>query len=261
MSIELRALAVAVATALVASCSSDNNPDSVFLEGASVTGGVWTGTTSPQGEEIFGIVAEDGSFHFVASIGGAPVRQYFGSIAAAGNLFNGTIAGVSSVGGADVCPGFSAAEGTIPSGSVRRRSSLSFVSQLVCGTTVSVSDFALSYSSRYERSASNATVAGNYTNSANGAAVTVFPTGAIFSQEPATGCVINGLITPVSPRFNAYDISVTYEQCTSGPFAGSVPITLSGLATLDGTDLVASLVSGTSTTTSAGGIVLVLNRT
>lgn len=245
------ALVMAAATTLAACGGSDNDPDSVFLPGSSVVGGIWTGTVTTGGvaEEIYGIVTEDGAFRFLSDAS----LQYVGEITG-GEMFAGSFNAVADF-GFEFCPGIVSGEGQILSGQADKGATLtgSTVFALDCGGAPIQSTFSLTFNSLYDRDSSFGAVAGVYTDTATGAQVEIAPTGAVFSQD-ASGCVVAGSITPVNPRFNAYTISLDYA-CAGDPRDG---LTFDGLATLDPSGGVPTLIAGA--TSSAGGLVLVLER-
>jgi len=241
-----------LAAGLAAACGgSDNDPDSVFLPGSSNVGGIWTGTVTTAGvaENIYGIVSEDGSFRFISDAG----VQYVGEITGDGTPFAGTYAGVTDL-GTEYCAGVTTSEGQILSGSVNKGSRLGgeTLSSINCPSQVPFrSNFDLTYNSQYERDATFSAVAGEYVDSGTGDSVTVYNTGAIFSQGSVSGCLATGSIAPVDTRFNVYTIAIQYACTGPDPRDG---LSFEGLATLDADQLIA----GVSTTTE--GLVLVLDR-
>jgi hypothetical protein len=69
-----------------------------------------------------------------------------------------------------------------------------------------------SYSNLYAETPSLATIAGNYADGTN--TLTVSSNGAIFEQDPTSGCVINGQASIVNASYNAYSLSFTFASCT-----------------------------------------------
>jgi len=251
MSTKTRFALVLAAAATLVACGSDNDPDSVFVPGSSVVGGIWTGTVSTNGftEEIYGIVTEDGAFRFISDAN----VQYAGEITGA-QLFAGSFNAVADF-GFEFCPGITSGEGQILSGNADKGKTMTGSAAVVydCGGAPIQSTFSLTYNSLYDRDSSFGAVAGLYTDTATGAQVEIFPTGAIFSQD-AGGCVAAGSIAPVEPRFNAYTISLEFA-CVGDPRDGLV---FDGLATLDPSGGTTTLIAGVTST--AGGLVLVLER-
>jgi hypothetical protein len=58
--------------------------------------------------------------------------------------------------------------------------------------------------------------------------------GSVFSQDPATGCVVNGTVSIIDSRYNAYRVQFTYANCT-GQAVVLNGLQFNGLATLDNT--------------------------
>jgi hypothetical protein len=100
------------------------------------------------------------------------------------------------------------------SGTVAQRSSLTLTVNTTTsmGTALGAETQTWSYSNLYAETPSLATVAGNYADGSD--TLTVSSNGAIFEQDPATGCVINGQASIVNPSYNAYAFSFTFSSCT-----------------------------------------------
>lgn len=81
--------------------------------------------------------------------------------------------------------------------------------------------------------ASLADVQGTYAD--GNAVLTVDSLGNIFEQDPASGCVLSGLVSVIDPKLNVYQIQVTVENCT-GPLAVANGLAATGLATYNNTD-------------------------
>jgi len=73
-------------------------------------------------------------------------------------------------------------------------------------------------------------LAGNYTDGSN--TLTVSASGAIFEQDPITGCIINGQVSIPNASYNAYSFSISYASCT-GTSAALNGITTTGLGYYD----------------------------
>lgn len=254
----------AAVAATIAGCGgSDHQPKSVFIPPQSLTGGIWRGTEINTGAEVFAIVTEDGDFALVmgADLESGSEVMYSGALeSAAGggiNFVEGSFVAASVAGsGAEVCAGQPAAVGVITNGDVSQRRSLQLdsVLGLPCATPLPTRNFDLAYDSAYERTANINTPAGNYTDSATGAAVTINDGGGIFSQDPVSGCVITGRITPVDQNFNAYSIEYAIEACADPAFNGAA----TGFATMNGRSLVS--LASLSTSVGTAGLVQVLDR-
>lgn len=69
----------------------------------------------------------------------------------------------------------------------------------------------LSNKELYERDSSLAAIAGNYQG--DKIVLDIAGDGSIFSQDPGTGCVVNGQVNIIDNAFNAYDVEFTYSNC------------------------------------------------
>lgn len=64
--------------------------------------------------------------------------------------------------------------------------------------------------------------------------VNVNANGVIFSQDASTGCVINGQVSIIDSRYNAYRVQYSYSSCVAAnAFLNGT--TMRGIATLDNT--------------------------
>jgi len=93
----------------------------------------------------------------------------------------------------------------------------------------------------YERDSSLATIAGNFTTGS--ATVNINSNGEIFSQDPTTGCVVDGTVSIIDSRYNAYRAAYSVSSCT-GPDALLNGRTFRGLGTLDDTVSPERLIAG-----------------
>ncbi len=191
-------------------------------------GGIWEGLSST-GVGILGLVAETGEFHFIQNDG----VQYVGTATTAVTALSADFVGVTPFGKA-FGDGSTTGTGTL-TGTVEERTTISGNSSFTTakGATVD-STFTLSYNVLYEIDSSLATIAGNYRNTDTNAVINVNSSGVVFSQEPATDCVINGTISIIDPTFNAYRVHYEFSNCKgqSAILNGTVA---DGLATLDTT--------------------------
>ena len=88
------------------------------------------------------------------------------------------------------------------------------------------------YDSLYELKPSFALIAGNYVENSN--TLSISGSGAIFEQDPASGCVINGQLAIPNASYNAYSFTLTYSNCT-GDYAIYNGTSAMGLAYYDHT--------------------------
>jgi hypothetical protein len=134
--------------------------------------------------------------------------------------------------------GFTLADGSTSAsctatGTIQERQSLSVSTS--CTTSLGgtfTNTGSLAYDDLYERDSSLAVIAGNWDDF--GVVLTVSGNGEIFEQDPFTGCVVNGQVSIIDPQYNAYEVVITYSNCT-GNFAIINGSTFSGLAILDNT--------------------------
>lgn len=120
-------------------------------------GGVWSGIDSVSGQQMLGLVTEQGEFHFIR----ADDVQYTGTATTSNNSISATLVGVTPAG--YVFPdGSNSGTGTV-SGIIQERQSIS--ATVTFTTTTGLSDtgtVSLSYHPLYGRDSSLPTIAGNY---------------------------------------------------------------------------------------------------
>jgi len=197
-------------------------------------GGIWTGTQAVPGEptlEIIGLVAEDGRFHFIRDDG----AQFYGRATTSGDQVSASYTGVLPIGFVFE-DGSSGGSGSL-NGTVRERQSITatFVFTTLAGTRAE-GTLSLNYEPLYERDSSLATAAGSWTDAllTGSPVLTIDAAGAIFEQNPFTGCVVNGRLSIIDSRYNAYAIAIEYSNCT-GEEAILNGSSFEGIATLDNT--------------------------
>lgn len=210
-------------------------------------GGIWEGTTS-DGAEIFGLVTETGEFHFLQDDG----VQYFGTVTTSQNAVTANFTGVTEFGTA-FPDGSTSGTGTL-TGTVQARVSLSGTSNFrtSLGNT-NVSTVPLTYNAIYDRDSSLATIAGNFTETTTADVVSINANGVAFMQDPLSGCVINGTVSIIDGRFNAYRVQYTYSSC-QGQYAVLNGATFRGLAALNNTVVPEQLVVGATGTVGTTGV-------
>jgi hypothetical protein len=191
-------------------------------------GGIWAGTSSTGGT-ILGLVTETGEFHFLQDDG----IQYFGTVSTSQNAISANFTGVTQIGTALV-DGSTSGTGTL-SGTVQERRSMSgnstFRTALGNSTTSTIT---LTYDNLYERDSSLGMIAGNYRDTATNAVINVNGNGVVFSQDAVTGCIVNGTISIIDARYNAYRVQYSFSSCRA-PYAILNGTTANGLGTLDNT--------------------------
>lgn len=198
-------------------------------------GGIWEGQDQA-GDEIVGLVTEDGRFHFIDLFG-----QGFGTASVTnGNQVSASYTYVADL-GTTFSDGSTSASCTL-SGTVVERQSLTVNSQCTstAGNTTQMS-VTLTYNPLYNRDASLATIAGLYDDL--GDVLTVSNDGVLFEQSASDGCVLNGQLSVVNSAYNAYDVQFSISSCGAG-LATLNGTTWSGIATLDNTSAPEALIFG-----------------
>jgi hypothetical protein len=222
----------------VSSNNSNQSPGGIWTSQYTVTAGPNTGDMI----KAVAIVSENGDLYFAArnqNNGCAEVG--FGQASVTGNSISGNVdvaivQYTTTPGVNTTCAyqdGSTSGMGTI-SGTVAQRSSmtLSVSGTTSMGMALGSETETWTFSSSYDTASSLATVAGNYND--GGDTLSIDGNGVIFEQDPATGCVTNGQISPIDTQYNAYSISLTPSNCTGGA-AVINGVTFTGLATLDQT--------------------------
>lgn len=190
-------------------------------------GGIWEGVDS-DGDNIVGLIAESGFFHFIDDFG-----QGFGIAAVSnGNQVDASYTYVADL-GTVLFDGSTSADCTL-SGTIVERQTLTVASNCTTtlGSTTQVTA-SLTYDSLYERNASLATIAGQYSDF--GDVITIDNTGAVFEQSATTGCVLNGQVSVINPEHNAYGVAFTVGGCGAG-FTELNGTSWSGIGALDNSD-------------------------
>ena len=192
-------------------------------------GGIWEGTESSTGLEILGLVTETGEGHFIRSDG----VQYFGTVEVDVNSLSGDFTGVVPI-GSTFTDGSVTGTGTL-TGTVQERQSMTGRTTFrTSGGNQTSSTVSATYNPLYERDSSLGTIAGNYLDPATNAIVNVNSDGTAFSQDPVTGCVINGEVSIIDPAYNAYRVEYEFSGC-QGDAARLNGTMGRGLAALDNT--------------------------
>jgi hypothetical protein len=256
--------AAAVALAILAGCGGGGGDTSSGTSASGgnqpVTnaspGGIWNGTDG-QGLQVTGIITETGEAYFLDSDG----TQYFGTVTTSGNDLAGSFTGYTEL-GKTFMDGSTSGTGTL-TGTVDARSTLSFTTTFNSqGGGESVDNVLLQYFQTYAQASSLSTIAGSYTETANGDVLTVNSDGSALIQESETGCVVNGTVSIVNASYNAYGVQFSYSGC-QGEFAVLNGSTFNGLATLDSAVSPEQLIVGTQAKVGATGvsIIITFNRT
>jgi hypothetical protein len=189
--------------------------------------GIWSGTDSVTGLAVTAIVNTSGEAEFLRSDG----AQFAGTAQVSGGSLAVAVDGYSNF-TTTFSDGTTTGVGTI-SGTVTTSTtmtaSLSFTTS---GDTAITGTWTLSYNSLSTLASSLAAVSANYTDGTTGAAVSIDGLGDVNSQDPTTGCVLNGTISTSDAAYDIYQITFTYKSC-SGNYAVLNDVEMTGVAVLD----------------------------
>jgi hypothetical protein len=164
-------------------------------------GGLWRGNDPFSGKPMVGIIAENRQAVLMLQDG----TQYFGVAGVKAERLSAMLA----VGNATGMQGGVQIQAMVKTGnSITGKATLS---PKTGGPKTG--DISLAFDPLYTRGSSLAKVAGNYKNAASGAVININATGVLFSQEEASGCVINGSLAMIDSRFNAYATRLSFSSC------------------------------------------------
>ncbi len=214
---------------LVGSCGGDGGGSAPIAPTNESPGGIWDGTDSQTGLAVRGLVTESGQFHFIRADG----SQYVGTVTTSGLSGSGSFDGFAAL-GTTFQDGSTHGTGTL-AGTIYQRSTFTATTQFTTDAGHSYSDtLSMAFNALYNRPSSLATFAGNYTESGSGTVFSVDANGILFAQDAASGCVLNGTVSIIDPRYNAYGVSITFASCT-GQYLVLNGLQLTGIGTLDNT--------------------------
>lgn len=195
-------------------------------------GGLWQGIDPISRLPVYALAAEDGRFQLIVD-DGAPLTQYWGTLATSGNSLSSSnvqvATGTSYLGTAN-----------ITGGSITARQSMTATvsytpapgcAPTVCGNAQSGS-LSLTFNPVYNQGGALSRIAGNWQDVETGQIINVNSAGVVFSQEAATNCVINGQVSTINTAFNAYSVSYSFSNCRF-PFNLQNGTTATGLAFVD----------------------------
>jgi hypothetical protein len=215
---------LAAAIGLVAGCGGGGGGSSFKPgEGEASPTGIWEGVITfdiGESQEVVGLIAETREAMFITDDG----LLIWGTATSDGNALDVSYEWA-------LPPGFVTPAGAFGgigeiTGTFVERVSIdgSFVSRSSEGEVFS-GTVATAYNDLYEDGSSLAVVTGVWLDTETGTEVlSIDATGAVFSQDEATGCVLNGTILPIDTEFNAYDVSLILEGCADpdlAPFNGT----------------------------------------
>lgn len=197
-------------------------------------GGIWdtkyTITTGPNtGDVITGkaIATENGSFFFGSvNDNNGCAEAGFGQASVSGSSLSGTLdwglvqfTTIPGVATNCVEPDGSTYGTATITGTVAQRSSLAVTDTDTTsnGTVAPALTTTWTYNALYSETPSLRTIAGNWTFGSN--TVNISSSGAIFEQDPNTGCVVVGQVAIPDASYNVYTFSITYSNCTGSDSA------------------------------------------
>jgi hypothetical protein len=219
---------VVTAALLVSSCNSsglgsDNGSGSTTNESATC---VWSGTDSLSGFTVSALINSAGQATFIRSDG----IQFVGLAQVSGSTLAVTVDGYSDFPNSfsdNSTYGIGTLNGAVTSGS-SITATLTFNTD---GGTAINGSWSLSYLAQSNTASSPAAISGNYTDTSTGAVLSITSNGVMTSQGP-DNCVLNGSVSTGDTSHNIYEVSYTYESCTS-TYAGLNGVQFTGLATVN----------------------------
>jgi hypothetical protein len=232
MAIQIRLIVVAAGVCALTACdeydSGDTPATSTSQPEAVSAGGLWAGMDPISGQDLAGLILNDGEFRFYRDDG----TQYVGNVTTTSSgQISGTFVGAAEYGLA-FPDGSTDGQGTLsgwldPINATPQTLSISMSFTDASGTSTGSEQWTYA---NYP-AVTIAALAGNYTLFNHpGDVLTVSSDGTVtVSQDPSTGCAFTGKISLVDATQDAYDFSGVFTNCTgnSTSFNG---VQLSGLA-------------------------------
>jgi hypothetical protein len=256
------AITAAAVAFLLSSCGGGNSriggaPPGDPPAGSATPGGIWHGNESVSGLQVTGLVDESGNFHFLRGDG----VQYIGTAAVSGSSLTANVEGFVPL-GFTFADGSHHGTGSITATLQARKTIAATTKFTTDSGSASTGTLNLTFDALYNRASSLTTLSGNFTNSSSNVVVTVGTNGSLFSQDPASGCVLNGTASVINASYNLYKVQFDYANC-AGQASALNGVQFTGIATLDNTVLPERITVGV--TGQSGNItysvVLQLNRT
>jgi hypothetical protein len=224
--------------------------------GPASVGGIWRGEMmAPSGVALptFILVTEDGRFFSVA--------VHSDNVCA--DVAQGTLISATGQIGVQIDCAFSdgSVSGTAAlSGSFVPRSTLTLTSAdtTSLGTPLQAEVGTLTFDNVYNEASSISQLEGRWILT-SGVLLTIASDGTLSSVDGGTGCVMNGKVSLIDARYNAYALSATYSDCqpSASAFNG---LTATGLMSLDNTQDANVLYLGYSMTLAGGEVVVIVSN-
>jgi hypothetical protein len=218
----------AVAALLLASCNSptDTNGSGTGSTDASATG-VWTGTDSVTGLAVTAFIDSAGQAVFIR----ADAVQFTGTVQVSGTTLAVTVDGYSNFPSAfsdNSTYGIGTLNGTVQT-ATGITATLTFNTN---GGTALSGSWGLNFLAQSNTASSTGAVSGNYTDNVTGAVTSINSAGVMTSQNPNTGCVLNGSISTNDSSHDIYQVAFSYSSC-AGSNAVLNGVQFTGLASLN----------------------------
>jgi hypothetical protein len=231
-------------------------------------GGIWKGQmTAPSGATLptLMMVTEDGKFFSLANNAGTGCADVAaGALTLIGDSYSGSanFGIITYAVGVGVQVDCAFSDGSVwgtaaLTGSLVSRQTLTVTANDITtlGTALPGTTGMLNFDDVYNESSSLSKVSGNWYLSTN-ALLSIDSAGAIYSQDTVNGCLVNGKVTLINTKYNAYAVSVTYSNC--GASASALDgLTATGLMTVDDTIIPTTLYVGYTLTLSNGEVLMV----
>lgn len=201
--------------------------------------GMWT-AIDPEGFLVTAYSTDSGVFHW----NGDQIQTGIGlglQISVTGNSVSMTLSLPRALGYDD---GSQSAMCTV-AGTFEERVSIDLSG--TCTTTMGTAfdlSMAFTYDSQYERASSLDEISGFYR--IGGDILRIDTLGLLFMQMANLGCVVNGQVSIIDPRWNAYEASVTYANCLE-PLSLFNDVPMTGTVFLNdnsGSDRIVAVFSG-----------------
>lgn len=173
-------------------------------------GGAWVGTDN-RGDQIIALSTDSGIFHWIGRLGLGELGFGTGSV-------DGTAVTLDYLLVDPLASKLPREPATCSAtGTIQEHETLSIAA--IC--TPSVGDTfsrsaSLLYHPVFDRDSSLGSVAGNYefiSLGRPGSVMNISGDGVVFWQDPDSGCIINGQISVIDGRYNAYALSITFSSC------------------------------------------------
>ncbi len=191
-------------------------------------GGIWKGADAiTPSLTLYGVVTETGEFRGIRSDG----AQYVGTVVTSANSISGNFVGYAPT-GTTFPDGSTQGSGTLSGTIVAGQSISGSVSFTTANNSTTSGSVALTFKNLYNTGSSLSAIAGNYSGP-DGSTISV-NAGVVTSQDPVTGCVINGSVAIINPSYDVYSVSYSFDNCV-GSAAYLNGTTATGLGVLDTT--------------------------